>query len=178
MNILSIILIGLSTNLDNLCAAAAIGMSGKRIAFAHNVIISLISGVVAFVAGQAAAFLFACSFASLLGGLMIAGMGVWTVAGAFTENVNESMRTQEISMPRMLLLGCALAINCLPVAFGAGALGLSPCWVGIFIALFSFCSIALGIAIGHKIGRKLHTVWINVLSGVLLIVLGLIGAFC
>jgi putative Mn2+ efflux pump MntP len=177
-NIFSILLIALATNLDNLCAAVALGIRQKRIPPAANLAIALISGIVALIASAAASFLLHyISVAGILGGVLIATMGVWTVASAFKRHVEENVQCERLGAKQTILLGCALAINCLPVAFGAGAAGLSCGLTGLFIAAFSFLCMELGALWGGRLGRNLKPVCVNVLSGGLLIILGVLQIF-
>lgn len=174
MNIFSVLLVGLSVNLDNLCAAVALGLQQKRISVFANLIISLISGIVAFVASQAAIFLLPFHVAGILGSVMLACMGIWTIASSFANKAEQSMQEQPLDIWRTLLTGCALAVNCLPVAFAAGATGLSPLWISLFIAIFSFLSILVGIKLGNRLGHAIKAKWINMISGILLMLLALL----
>ncbi|MDL2218578.1 manganese efflux pump [Christensenellaceae bacterium OttesenSCG-928-M15] len=175
MNILSVALIGLSTNIDNFCMAALLGAQNKRIPILSNFVIAIISGLVSYFASMSATFIvFFASFAALIGGVLFIGIGVYTIYAGFSKNGQPDIEITNLKIKQTLIVGCALAINCLPVAFGAGAMGLSAFYTSAFIAVFSFLSISLGGAIGKKIGGKLNTSLMNALAGLLLVALGML----
>lgn len=173
MRIWTVLLIGLSTNLDNFCMAALLGMQRRRIPLLKNLVIALISGAVSFIASEAASFLIFTSFAALLGGILIIGMGVYTISSTFFQKEEQAVDIQELGLKQTGFIGMALSLNCLPVAFGAGAMGHSPLLVSVFIAFFSFLCMEAGARLGCHIGGRISAKWLNALSGALLIVLGL-----
>lgn len=175
MNFLSILLIGLSTNLDNFCMAVLIGAQKKRIPFLTNIIISLLSGIVSLIASMAAAFLSFLSFAGVIGSALIIGMGVYTLYVGIFKCEEPGLDMETLSLRQTFVTGCALALNCLPVAFGAGAMGLSPLLVSAFIAAISIVLMEVGARVGYRIGKKIKARYVNAASGVLLILLGCVG---
>lgn len=173
MNLLSAIIIGVSTNLDNLCAAMLIGVQRKRISILSNLMISLISGAVALVSSYLASFLVSARFSNMIGGILIIGIGIWTIISAANQNNGQETFGENLDLKKTIILGLALSINCMPVSFGAGATGLSPFWISLFIAIFSFLSLELGMWLGMKAGRRFNSSLINAAAGVLLVGLGL-----
>ena len=175
LSLFSILLVGIATNLDNLCAAMALGVQKKTLPMWANLLIALISGVVAFVAAGAASFLAFSGIANLLGGLMLSAVGLWTLVTA-NRCEDTSGLIQRMDFKAAMLLGAALAINCLPVAFGAGATGLAALWVSLSIAVCSVASVGLGMLLGNKMARRLNGRWVNIAAGVLLVGLGILEA--
>ena len=83
----------------------------------------------------------------------------------------------EVSVDRPLhiketaLLGGSLAINCLPVAIGAGSAGISPLGLSASVFLFSVFVLAVGIHFGKKLASCCHERTLNALSSLLLILI-------
>jgi len=78
-----------------------------------------------------------------------------------------------ISNSEALVLGVALALNALGAGFGAAMEGLSPWLTSLTAGIFSFALIALGVKIGEKYMSNLLGDKIAVVSGAVLIFLGI-----
>lgn len=81
MHSVSIFILALATNLDNLCIGMAYGCQGRLIGTRINACIALISGLVSFVLCWASS-LFAAEIqktANLLGALLLIAMGMYTL---------------------------------------------------------------------------------------------------
>lgn len=149
MDILSVLLIGVATNLDNLLIGAALGLRRRHISWLNNLLIALCSGAAALVC---------CSLSSLLAGLgrlpAIFGGSLLILLGVLSllpakgapaeEKIMQAGAPAKLSPGESLMLGVALALNCLAAAFGVGMSGLSPLLVGLFVGGFSFLSVGIG----------------------------------
>lgn len=172
MHWLSILLLGISTDLDNMFLGISLGLQGKQIRFLMNAVIGLFS---------AAATLFVCFFAAqtvthgrvpnLIGGGIILLAGILSVLPhrETQPSTPTSLRWHDIA-----LLGVSLAVNCVPTAFGAGLTGLSPWAAALSVGLLSI----FAVAVGNRLGRTATTLrlgqrTLRLLGGAMMIGLGL-----
>ena len=82
MQWLTILLIGIAANIDNLGISISYGLKSNRIPFLSNLLIAIISMICAFVSITAGSFLsnfFSQSIANFTGGSLIIGIGVWFI---------------------------------------------------------------------------------------------------
>ena len=168
MGLLSIVFLGIATNLDNLFIGIAFGARKRNITLLQNVLIASISAITAYVA---------CLFAVLISSHFsvyanIAG-SIFLLLLGFIGLLKPTPSNSEVSVDRPLhiketaLLGGSLAINCLPVAAGISPLGLSAS-----VFLFSVFVLAVGIHFGKKLASCCHERTLNALSSLLLILIG------
>lgn len=176
MKFIQALLIGASTNIDNFCMAMVIGTRGRRISPLSNFAISMVSGLAAYIASALASTILPASLSRTVGSVIIIGIGVWTVINSLW-GPQEGAEVQVLGVKGSLALGMALAVNCLPVAFGAGATGLPPLLTAIFIFVFSYISLAVGVRLGRAFREKFNVKLLNAFSGILLIFLGIAGFF-
>ncbi|MEK4714025.1 MULTISPECIES: manganese efflux pump MntP [Sporosarcina] len=193
MQWISILLIGIAANIDNLAISVSYGLKLKRIPFLYNFIISLISIAFAFFSISAGSFLsnyFSQSMANFTGGFLITILGIWFIAPLPFFIKNKSIQTEDnspvflgleqpmkITLKESTFLGFLLSLNCLTIGFGAGITGFSPLFTSISIGLFSLISISLGIKIGNTIGNTLFGKYSSKIAGLLLIIIGIYEMF-
>lgn len=210
MHYLSIILLSIAANLDNLSIGLAYGIRKIRIPFLSNLVISSVSGLFAMIsclAGQYLGGILPDHLGNTIGGVIIGCMGVWVIAGFFKEkkkqcvpvrlnaepagnaNVEEFLDvlqhpeqadtdySGDISCKESVVLGIALALNCLATGLGAGMTGLNVFWITITTILFSFLTIFFGLILGKKCASRFMGNKAALLAGALLIVIGLYEVF-
>ena len=83
----------------------------------------------------------------------------------------------DISTKESVLLGIALALNCLATGLGAGMTGLNAIAITVTTILFSFLTIFLGLIIGRKCVSCFSGDKATILAGILLIIIGLYEVF-
>lgn len=195
MHYLSIVLIGIAANLDNLGISVSYGLRSTKIPFISNLMIAIISMICAYlsiIAGEVISQFISIRIANCAGGLIIICIGLKCMLDAFavqqssnevkvdsnfshvithpdTADVNDD---KIISVKESCFLGFALAINCLAMGLGAGITGVSPALTTLSIGLFSILSIWSGIKLGSKIGRMNIGRYSNMAAGILLIMIG------
>ena len=174
MHILSTILLGISTNLDNLLIGISFGFRKKRIGVRTNAAIGLCSALATWAA---------CSLSSLLagmgrtpniiGGCLIILIGMWSLL-PMGQGGGGACTAEGLTWRETAALGSCLAVNCIPVAFGAGLTGISPWAAALSVGGISVVSIATG----NWLGLQTTGVWnaglLNALGGGILILLGLL----
>ena len=182
MQLFTIILIGIAANLDNLGISVSYGLRMSRIPFQYNLVISLISilfALLSITAGSWVSEHINVTFANILGGLLLIGLGNWLLwkPGVSRDGNVAKNSISDIHWKESILLGFILAINCLTIGFGAGITGVSPIPASLSIGLFSFVSIAVGVKLGHHIGYSWFGKYSDQLAGCLLVVIGLYEIF-
>ncbi|MEH7331785.1 sporulation membrane protein YtaF [Neobacillus drentensis] len=195
MHYLSILFIGIAANLDNLGISVSYGLRSTRIPLVSNLIIAIVSMICAYlsiIAGKFISQFISIGLANFAGGLIIIGIGIKCIVDSFS--VHESPREVKadsnyshvithpdsadvnhdkmISVKESIFLGFALAINCLVMGLGAGITGVSPVLTTLSIGLFSVVSIWSGIKLGNKICGMSIGKYSNIVSGILLIIIG------
>ena len=175
MHSVSIFILALATNLDNLCIGMAYGCQGRLIGTRINACIALISGLVSFVLCWASS-LFAVEIqktANLLGALLLIAMGMYTL---FSKH--DAQQITSIGRTSAMALGLTLAVNCIPAALGAGLTGLPPLWLGASIATFSFLTVGLGNLAGCRVREKMTTRLLDSVSAACMIGIVIFEIFC
>ncbi len=165
MALLSALLLGISTNLDNLFLGFTLGLGGERVSARANWIIGAFSA--------AATSLCCClsglfsgwgQAAKLLGGGLIVLLGLWTLL--------PPRRAAAAPAQGTAALGAALAVNCVPAAFAAGLAGLSTPLAAASVGLLSVLAIRTGNLLGLRAVGRLRAGRLRHLSGALMILLG------
>ncbi|MCC3376281.1 manganese efflux pump [Cohnella sp. REN36] len=178
MHWLSIILIGIAANIDNLGIGVTFGARATRVPFRANLVIALLSlaaTYVAMTAGMYFAELFPLYWANLLGGGVLVVLGAWGIIGivrrkkgsvASETPIDRSLAAERnkdrmdrkgdraISWAESLSLGFALSVNCIASSFGAGASGVSPWLTAISVGVFSLVSVDVGVRMGGRIAKS------------------------
>lgn len=195
-HLIQILLIAIASNLDNAGVGIAYGVRGIRIPKSANFMIALISIFMTLVSGIAGAWLsmYISAFAShLIGTLVIVSVGIYVLYQPFRNrrkleesnipNIIQRVlqqpeeadldRSNAISLKESLILGSALGINALAGGFNAGVTQLNVVATSIAIGIFSFIILGVTDYIGrHYIAVKFDRL-ATVLSGLLLIFIGL-----
>ena len=204
MHWLTILLIGVAANLDNLGISVSYGLKSTRIPFISNLVIAVISMLCAYLSITAGAWIshfITLKIANIIGGCLIIFLGgkcIWeslypktatlpsakpdfepihvdsnysrVIAHPDLADINED---KVITIKEAILLGLALAMNCLAMGLGAGFTGISPLLATISIGAFSMLSITFGIMLGSKITGNRIANYSNIISGLLLIMIGI-----
>ena len=172
MQLLSALLLGISTNLDNLLLGLSLGIGQKKIPSASNWVIGLFSA--------AATCLFCCisSLCTALGPAAdIAGSAVILLMGFLSlRPPRENAGGQDCcSWSDTAILGAALAVNGIPVAFGAGLTGIHPLAASASVGFLSVLSIRLGNWLGlHAAALPVRPAALQRLGGLMMVGLGLL----
>ncbi|MBB4824363.1 putative Mn2+ efflux pump MntP [Sporosarcina luteola] len=180
MQLLSIILIGIAANLDNLGISLSYGLRYHRIPLVYNLVISFISMLFAYfsiLAGSLISGYIPMTIANMIGGLVLIGLGSWFIWRPANHSNGTSQRITTIHWKESIMLGFLLAINCLSIGFGAGFTGVPPFLASLSIGIFSFISIVIGVKLGHRIGYTWFGQQSDRIAGALLVLIGLYEIF-
>ncbi|MGE5455248.1 MAG: sporulation membrane protein YtaF [Methylocystaceae bacterium] len=201
MHYLSVILLGIAANLDNLAIGMVYGLRGIRLPFPSNLVMALLSGLAIYVSGWCGRLLTQVipeQTANLLGGSIVALMGIWVgwvylrdhekykifpiqcedEAGegmtAIFQNPEKADidNSGDISWQEALALGFALAANCLTMGVGVGITGLSLAGVTLAVTLSSLLAITVGLFLGKRYGSTFLGNYATPAAGIILVLVG------
>lgn len=202
--ILLSVLIAIAANLDNLGVGIAYGIRKITISFWANLIIAIISFVATWLsgaAGEAISFYLSPQIASMIGAVMLFGVGIWVISQPIVTAIKESQPivdlkisstriyvgpTEILAYPERadidssrdvghweaVLLGIALSINAMAGGFDAGAVGISCLLESTLVGIFSLITIFLGCYFGRKYAAEQLGKYATIISGTLLILVG------
>lgn len=175
MSILLCILISIAVNLDNFLIGINLGLKNRKLSLFNNIIIALMTALTTFTASlvtwlisdifAAASSAFGAAF------LIIFGVYCLCLNDSETEITEKYM---ELTVAKTVTLGLVLSANCIPPAFSAGMLGISPLIIGLYAGIFSFLCMFLSNHFGSFLGKFKYVTKLTPLSNGLLILTGLI----
>lgn len=182
MHLWSSFLFGLSSNTDNLVIGFSYGIRKISITGRSNLLIGLISlagTVLSMFLGKSFLFLLPPKVAGILGSSIIMVIGA---AGfiRYLRNKNKNTGTKNtpaLPLPKVLLLGFALAVNNIGLGIGASITGLEI----LPTAVCSFMISLLFLDLGNRIGRSKRC-WVigrfaEPLANLMMIALGIYELF-
>lgn len=188
MHWITIILIGIAANLDNLGIGLAYGINRTKIPILSNLTIAVMSMIATYIAvniGGTILEYISAHLAGLFGSLLLCAIGIWTLLSErFSgnkllenpENFDED-KNQIISFRESISLGCILSVNCLASGIAIGANGISVIWTVISIGFFSIVSVGIGSHFGALMNKTFIGNYSTAISGWLIIIIGIIGIF-
>lgn len=179
----------------------AYGARGINVPLKSNIAIALFSGITTFTSsfiGNLLSNYIPSHFGNIIGGAIVSMIGAYTIIN-FMLNRNKSKRTQvndnqyfdniravmddpgladrdysgDISLKESILLGTALAVNCLGTGFGAGMTGVNIYLLCSAVVIFSVLTISLGAFIGKHFAASFLGEKATIISGLLLIAVGI-----
>lgn len=188
---LTILLIGMAASIDNFGVGFTFGIQGKNISFMANLfmtVIALCLSYASLIIGSFLGHFIPASFSNSMGGLLILIIGIWTLFNSVFKNNKQSKTMSDpnyvdkdhnnvIAFNEAFLLGLALSLNAAGIAFGAGVTGLSPVFVPLSVAVFSFLTIDIGQRMGLKLFKTRLNHFFSCLSALLLILIGIYEIF-
>ncbi len=173
------LLFALACNLDTLILAITYGLKGLRLTVAAVLVLGAVTTAVTGVAlslGHLAADILA-PLSGLLGGLTLAGLGLWTLLDALrqTSSDNEPSTPPALTPAACVPLGAALAVNNAGAGVAAGLSGLPVVWCAAANLLVTVLALLAGRALAARV-RALPRLGkaTLLLSGGLLLLLGVL----
>lgn len=190
MHWLTVVGLGVASNLDSLGIGFAVGTKGKQVSLTANLVMTLIIACISFLSLWAGSWI--TSFlplwiANRAGGVLIFVAGVYTVVTDLVKKQKENRlpepddidkdRNNKITWNESITLGFLLSLNNIGVSIGAGVTGIRPFLTTISMGVFSFLFIGLGTYYGMKLNRWKIGKHADVVSGLILVAIGLHESF-
>lgn len=193
----AVIAIGLASNLDNAGVGIAYGVRKIHIPWYSNLTIALISFLATLFSGLFGNWIALWVHPLIgqwIGTVVIVAVGVWVLLQPFVEKkpvsppendpptLTRLLRNPEeadvdssksLSIGESVVLGIALAMNALAGGFNAGITHLNIFYTSLSVGIFSFLLLALCAGFGEKYAAEKLGNRATVVSGVLLILIGL-----
>ncbi|MGX9135675.1 manganese efflux pump MntP [Rummeliibacillus sp. JY-2-4R] len=188
MHWITIILIGFAANLDNLGIGLAYGVKQTKIPLASNITIAIVSMIVTYISvsiGHAMLHYISPHKANLLGSVLLCAIGSYTIlsnhfsrpkSAESLEGIDRD-RNNIISVREAIILGLILSINCLASGIAIGANGISVIWTVVSIGVFSILTFIIGGKFGLLLSKTFIGKYSTVISGMLLICIGVFEMF-
>jgi len=178
----------------------AYGARKINVPFKSNLAIALFSGFAIFLSSLLGNLLtnYIPNFlGNIIGGSIVSVMGIYTIGSylltkiksnkvqdnnhLYFDNLKAVMNdpsiadrdySGDISLKESILLGIALAINCLGTGFGAGMSGVNILVLTVAVIIFSLMTISFGALVGRRYAARLLGDRATVISGLLLLAVG------
>ena len=201
MLFLSIFLLCVAPNLDNMAIGLAYGARKINVPFKSNLAIAIFSGLATLLSaalGNVISNIMPSFIGNAIGGSIVSIMGAYTIYQYFHDKnqVNHSHSINElgienlkaimedptiadkdfsgdISLKESILLGIALAVNCLGTGLGAGMVGINIFVLSLCVIVFSVITIWIGAFVGKRFASKFLGQNATLISGVLLFCVGI-----
>lgn len=173
------LIFALACNLDTVLLAAGHALDGNALSRYGAMIIATITTLVTVLAlflGARAAGMLPLGGIPAFGSLVLIFMGIWFLLDALAKrNMTPDPNVSGGDFAALCSLSAALGINNAGAGVAAGISGVSPLWGGTV----NFGVTLIALALGHRLGRltagKPMGGWALACSGVLLLLLGLLG---
>lgn len=197
--ILSSLLFSLSSNLDNLVIGIAYGIKKIKIGLSANFIIAIITTAGTFLSmliGKLISRFLSQSVANILGALIIIALGLMFVIQSIIKLINNNKakelalkdisdmveyaeisdldKSGDINIKEAVLIAFGLTFNNIGTGVAASITGVNIYFTSIATFMLSIITIIIGEVIGHNILGKLLGKFAPLISGILLIILGII----
>ncbi|MEQ8154706.1 MAG: sporulation membrane protein YtaF [Clostridiaceae bacterium] len=199
MNLLYILFIAFANNIDNISVRIAYSIKGIKISAAKNLWISFITFAIASTAaflGQFVSVVVSPRISSYISMIFLTAIGVWILIEPYISkraHMESENDDQEISLQGILknpekadinnskdidykeatFLGIALSMDNIGGGFSAGIIGLNVVFIGAVSAVISFAALWIGHYIAGFLSRWNIGKKASVISGILLILIGL-----
>lgn len=198
MQILSTILFVLSASTDNFVVGLSYGIKKIRIKPSSNIFIAAISAlgtIISMEFGKLIINFVPSCLTNILGSLILIAIGLWSILEEFHQKKQNSLKEENsisklgdilnnpesadkdtsgnIDLKESSSLAIALALNNMGLGIGASITGLNVIFTGILTFFISILTITLGLTIGNKYLSQTLGKYAAVISGLVIILLGI-----
>lgn len=194
MHFISAVLFALSANMDNVPLGIAYGIRGIKISFARNLLIALITSIGTLVSmsfGTVITLFIKKETAAIIGCSILILMGLWFIAGFFrkrlkkkktaqeeeSQEVGDAKKSKQMTTRQSLGLALVLMVNNMAFGIGANIAGLPIILTSICTFLCSMLLLICGIKLGLKASSERLGTYSELISGILIVILGIYELF-
>ncbi len=181
MYIVSSLIFAFSVNIDAFFVGISYGVRKIRVPLLQNLALSLISfmgTLLSLLLGRQLLLLLPAFLADCLGSAILSLLGIYYIVKALPRSKgdlhSESLRIR-LSAKEVLLLGIALSLNNIGIGIGMGISGVMPLPAAAAVFVISFLLLLSGNHLGRSSLFRLPERCADLLSGILLLRLGLCG---
>lgn len=164
-------LLGFAVNLDNFMIGLSLGMRRQRVSLQANVVMALLTGGMTFCSMRFAQMLShdLAVWANLVGALLLIAFGVFCIF----HNAEEGEQGYGVECwSEIFILGVLMAINCIPPAFSAGAMGMNSAVVTVSSFVCAFVCMGVSSQLGSRLRSARRFAHLDQAAAGLLILIG------
>lgn len=204
MNYMTAILLSISANLDTLAVCVSYGMKKVKVSIIASLLISFITSLGTFISmflGKVITSFISPKIVTIIGGLLLLILGLKVIFDFIKKykktHIKNLLRSKKVSYSEILdnpvkadtdnsgdidlreciTLSIALSLNNLNVGIAASIAGISILLNTLFTFIFTLVSIYLGFFIGRKYASRLIGEYSDLVSGLLIALLGIYQIF-
>lgn len=193
LELISAIIFSISANLDNIIIGISYGTKKIHISNERNILIALITTFVTFIAmyfGKYITLIMPASLANILGSSVLILIGLYTLFQSVlsyyitnkkkrTLNITNSppIVSKRISYKELFLIALTLSGNNLATGIAASIINLNIFITVISTFIFGYLFMYIGNKIGNGFISNIATKYATIISGILLVLLGIIELF-
>lgn len=176
--VLAVLLFAAACNLDTLILAMGYAARGIFLSRTHTLVLGGVTTLVTWLSlllGDAAALVLPEGLASMLGGLVLVGIGFWFVLDWLRRPEGSGApggAERSGTLWGCISLAAALAVNNAGVGVAAGVSGVSPGWAALGNLAMTLAALTLGRRLGDRLAGRVLGKYALPLSGALLLILG------
>lgn len=183
--LINCIVLAISSSIDSLGIGITYGIKSTKISTISKIILLCISLLISFLSvffGKFLTSILSENFANMIGGFILFVIGGFIIVKSFFDsnscdnNYYDFNNSKLIDPKESIFLGFALSLDCFGIGVSSGLINSYSFLFPLFVSVFQFAFLSLGIRIGKKISNLSNVsdfVW-SLISGVLLICIGLI----
>lgn len=175
--IISILLFSLASNIDNLIIFTSINVNNNKLKFYHFVIISLVSSIITCLTMKYAHYitlLISIQITNLIGASLLIILGLILISSYLIKRPSSKNFLANTITPKFIFaLSFGLSINNIPTAISASLTGLPILTSSITIFINSMLFLYLGIYLKTKAFQNILSKYANLITGIMLIILGI-----
>lgn len=187
MHILSSFLFAISANIDSLVVGLSYGTKKIKIGLASNFVIAFISvagTILSMLVGKTIINFIPENVSNSLGSIILILIGVWTLLKTLLKNMYSNSildnpekvdvdNSSSISVKESIILALALTINNIGLGIAASVTGLNILITSLFTFAFSLLMIIIGYVFGSRYVSKAFGKRAIIVSGLLMVILGI-----
>ncbi|AEF16908.1 sporulation protein YtaF [Thermoanaerobacterium xylanolyticum LX-11] len=198
MHVISSLLFSISANIDNFTVAIAYGIKKIRIGILSNILIALVSGIGTFLSMSIGLLInrfLPTNISNIVGSLILIMLGLWFILDYYKKRKTDTFNfknnyeilinskitdmdnSKYIDMKESIILAFGLTINNLGLGIGASITGLNIYFTTLLTIIFSLLSILLGFMLGNTYLAKIFGNYAPLVSGILIVFLGIYEIF-
>ncbi|MGJ7046110.1 sporulation membrane protein YtaF [Thermoanaerobacterium thermosulfurigenes] len=198
MHVISSLLFSISANIDNFTVAIAYGIKKIRIGILSNILIALVSGIGTFLSMSIGLLInrfLPTNISNIVGSLILIMLGLWFILDYYKKRktytfnfknnyeilinskIADTDNSKYIDMKESIILAFGLTINNLGLGIGASITGLNIYFTTLLTIIFSLLSILLGFMLGNTYLAKIFGNYAPLVSGILIVFLGIYEIF-
>jgi len=175
-SLLFCILIGISSNFDNVGIGLSYGVRHARIPWLFcslTALTSFTACILGSVTGWRITHLMSATTCSLLGSSIMVCIGLWTVIQTMISKTDDPDTAITIGFSELMFMALAQGLTDLSIGFGAGFAKLNVLSIALSVGAFSFLFLLIPARLGMRLVSNKLGKSATLLSGLLLIVVGL-----